>query len=209
MATATQHSDATWNSFSEFGKLPERPRERDCQLEAEQRLRPGNDDPRLGEHLLDLRRQRRWLFLLHGPLPALRAKAESQTVPERPGQKAERASGHEGGRHSEYMIKNDVKAQPKADGKRQQRHAGKDAGDAMDANRVLAIFHDPVLHGWRHQQPDCHRHQHLPRTVHVARCEGQVGEFFLEDTVELEAEKNLGAQHQEPGFVQGCLDLLR
>ena len=48
------------------------------------------------------------------------------------------------------MIKNDVKAQPKADGKREQRHTGKDAGDAMDANRVLAIFHDPVLHGWRH-----------------------------------------------------------
>src|SRR3954464_10443940 len=66
-------------------------RERDRQLEAEQRLRPRKDDPRLGEHLLDLRRQRRWLFLLHGPLPALRAKAESQTVPEYSGQQAERA----------------------------------------------------------------------------------------------------------------------
>ena len=107
------------------------------------------------------------------------------------------------------MIKNDVKAQPQTDGKRQQRHAGKNSCDAMDTNSVLAIFHDPVLHGWRHQQPDCHRHQHLPRAVHVARCDGQVGEFFLEDTIELEAEKNLGSQHQEPGFVQGCLDLSR
>ena len=209
MATATQHSDATWNKLQRVGKLPERPRERDRQLEAEQRLRPGKDDPGLGEHLLDFRRQRRWLFLLHGSLPALPAKAESQTVPEHPGQQAERASGHEGGRHSEYMIKNDVKAQPQTDGKRQQRHAGKDSGDAVDANSVLAIFHDPVLHGWRDQQPDCHRHQHLPRTVHVARCDGQVGELFLEDTIELEAEKNLGSQHQEPGFVQGCLDLPR
>ena len=134
---------------------------------------------------------------------------KSQTVPERPGQKAERASTHERGHHSEYMIKNDVKAQSQTDGKRQQRHAGKDSGDAMDPNGVLAVLHDPVLHGWRDQQPDCHRHQHLPRAVHVARCEGQAGKLFLEDTVELEAEKNLGSQHQEPGFVQGCFDLLR
>ena len=168
MATATQHSDATWNSFSEFGKLPERLGERDRQLKAEQRLRPGEDDPSLGEHLLDLRRQRRWLFLLHGSLPVLPAEAECQAVPKHPGQHAERASGHEGGRHSEYMIKNDVKAQPQTDGKRQQRHTGKDSGDAMDANRVLAIFHDPVLHGWGDQQPDCRRHQHLPGTIHVA-----------------------------------------
>ena len=151
MATATQHSDATWKSFSEFGKLPERLRERDRQLETEERLRPGKYDPSLGEHLLDLSRHRRWLFLLHGSLPTLPAEAESQAVPKHAGQQAERAPGHEGGRHSEYMIKNDVKAQPQADGKRQQRHAGKDSGDAMDANSILAIFHDPVLHGWRDQ----------------------------------------------------------
>ena len=107
------------------------------------------------------------------------------------------------------MIKNDVKAQAQTDGKRQQRHSGEDAGDAMDTNGVLAILHDPVLHGWRDQQPDCHRHQHLPRTVHVARCEGQVGKFFLENAIELEAKKNLGSQHQEPSFIQGCLDLFR
>ncbi len=158
MATATQHSDATWNSFSEFRELPERLRERDGQLEAKQRLRPRNDDPSLGEHLLDLRRQRRRLFLLHGSLPAFPAEAEPQTVPKRRGQHTEPASGHEGGRRSEHMIKNDVKAQAQTDGKRQQRHAGEDAGDAMDTIGVLAILHDTVLHGWRDQQPDCHRH---------------------------------------------------
>jgi hypothetical protein len=46
-------------------------------------------------------------------------------------------TGHEGGRHSEYMVKNDVKAQPQTDCKREQRHTGKDSGDALDTNRVL------------------------------------------------------------------------
>ena len=151
MATATTAQRCDVEQLQRFRKLPERPRERDRQLEAEQRLRPGEDDPSLGEHLLDFRRQRRWLFLLHGFLPALPAEAESQAVPKHAGQQAERAPGHEGGRHSEYMIKNDVKAQSQTDGKRQQRHAGKDSGDAVDANSVLAIFHDPVLHGWRDQ----------------------------------------------------------
>src|SRR3979490_1925294 len=48
-----------------------------------------------------------------------------------------------------------------------------------------------------------------PRTVHVARWKGQVGKFFLENAIDLEAEKNLGSQHQEPGFIQGFLDLSR
>ena len=47
------------DELQRVGKLPERLRERDCQLETEQGLRPGNDDPRLGEHLLDLSCQRR------------------------------------------------------------------------------------------------------------------------------------------------------
>jgi hypothetical protein len=125
-----------------------------------------------------------------------------------PAKQAERAPGHEGGRHSEYMIKNDVIAQSQTDGKRQQRHAGKESGDAMDTNGVLAIFHDPVLHGGRDQQPDCHRHQHLPRAVHVARCNGQAGKLFLEDTVELEAEKNQ-LPASGAGFHPGLSDLSR
>src|SRR6476660_274363 len=130
MATATQHSDATWKSFSESGSCPNAFVSVTVSWKPSSACAPGRMT-RASVSICSI-------FVVSGVgfsscMALFRffvRRLKPRLYQKHPGQQAERAPGHEGGRHAEYMIKNDVKAQPQADGKRQQCHAGKHPGYA-------------------------------------------------------------------------------
>jgi hypothetical protein len=173
------------------------------QLKSQQGLTAGNDDPGLGQHLLDSCRKRRWAgFFGHGPSPSF-SDQPCKAEPEKPCQSGAAGAHREAGHGADDALEYDEQPEPQARGEWQQGPRRKDRCRAFKAPGRPTGLDDSMLHRGRNQASDRQHHQHKRRADQILRRSRERLKAVLENAFEQKPEQHLRSQYQQARFVQG------
>src|SRR5437016_3472264 len=116
-------------------KRAEGPAQHGDELKSQQRLGAGNDDARLGQHLLDSGFKWCWPSRIHFPYVRCVSTQEPsvtefQNIPEQKRQRGEKRAGDDSNGLSKLLGQRNVDVEPERAGERQERHARKRADGA-------------------------------------------------------------------------------
>ena len=187
----------------------------DRELEPKQSLCARQDHPSFCQHLLDPGMQRCGLcraaircclVAFGGALVALHNPAQSIPCcyPH------QREAGSCDNRENSILYdadQRDCEVDPKRDGERREARCGAKRRDDQRSSSAFPSIRNALEGRWCDQQPDTAQHKQQSNGIgdHSRRRQGV--EPRLEGTVKLEAEQDLGAEHQRARFVKGGLHL--